>query len=142
LAARVPFEQSYLHDILEWVGSPDRPLFNTYINIIWHEGVDTPSKDESDDLLISWHLASWEDLAPTQPMPGKTAVDGLDVRILAEENLYLDVVRRGNGDAVDLVVRCDGGLMEREEVRRFAGQVVEEFGKIVEIIGGGDAGEV
>ena len=137
LAARVPFEQSYLHDILEWVGSPHEPLFNTYVNILWHEGADPPSKGESDDLLVPWQLGSWEDLAPTEPMPGKTAVDGLDVGIIAEENLYLDVVRRGDGNAVDFVIRCDGGLMEGEDVRRFAGEVVEEVCKIVEIIGGG-----
>ncbi|KAL2039087.1 hypothetical protein N7G274_008136 [Stereocaulon virgatum] len=141
LAARVPFEQSYLHDILEWVGSPHQPLFNTYVNILWHEGADVPSKDESDDLLQPWQLASWEDLTPTEPIPGKTAVDGLDVGILAEGNLFLDVMRE-NGDAVDFVIRCDYGLMGREEVRRFAGEVVQEVEKVLEMIGIGAKGEV
>lgn len=81
--------------------------------------------------MVPWQLGSWEELAPTEPMPGKTAVDGLDVGIIAEENLYLDVVRRGDGNAVDFVIRCDGGLMEGEEVRRFAGEVVEELARLL-----------
>ncbi|KAL9032018.1 MAG: hypothetical protein Q9196_000031, partial [Gyalolechia fulgens] len=35
LTARVPFEQSSLPDVLEWIGYSEKPLFNTFINILW-----------------------------------------------------------------------------------------------------------
>ena len=68
-------------------------------------------------------------------MQGKTAVDGLDVRIIAERNLYFDVARSLDRDTVDFVIRCDGGLMEEEEVRQFALKVAEEVVVLVRTIG-------
>ena len=135
LAARVPFEQSYLHDILEWVGSSHVPLFNTYVNILWHEGVNAPSSSSEDDLLVPWRPGSSSELAPTEPMPGRTAVDGMDVGMIAEKNLFLDVGRSFDGDAADFTIKCDGGLMEGEEVRRFAVEVTEEVIQLVQTIG-------
>lgn len=135
LAARVPFEQSYLHDILGWIGTAHVPLFNTYVNILWHEGMNTPSSSSEDDLLVPWRPGSSSELAPTEPMTGRTAVDGLDVGMIAEKNLFLDVGRSFDGDAADFTIRCDGGLMEGEEVRRFAVEVAEEVIQLVETIG-------
>ena len=142
LAARVPFEQSFLHDILEWVrgGTAHRPLFNTYVNVLWHEGVnDGPpsSSSSSTQLLVPWRPGSLSELlAPiTEPIPGETAVDGLDVGMIAKENLFLDVARNGESDAVDFVMRCDGGLIGgEEEVRRFAVEVAEEVGILANAI--------
>lgn len=36
LGRRTAFEQSYLHEILPWVGQTKGPLFNIYINLLWH----------------------------------------------------------------------------------------------------------
>ncbi|MCJ1458223.1 hypothetical protein MMC28_008594 [Mycoblastus sanguinarius] len=136
LAARVPFEQSYLHDILTWVtGSSDKPLFNTYVSILWHEGTSSNNNNNDDELLIPWRPRSFSELAPTEPMPGRTAMDGLDVGMVAERNLFFDVARGGDGDAADFMIRCDGGLMEgEEEVRRFGVEVAEEVGVLVQTI--------
>ncbi|KAL2048818.1 hypothetical protein ABVK25_010943 [Lepraria finkii] len=135
LAARVPFEQSYLHDILGWIGNAHVPLFNTYVNILWHEGMNAPSSSSEDDLLVPWRPGSSSELAPTEPMTGRTAVDGLDVGMIAEKNLFLDVGRSFDGDAADFTIKCDGDLMEGEEVRRFAVEVAEEVIQLVETIG-------
>lgn len=62
-------------------------------------------------------------------------MDGLDVGMIAEKNLFLDVGRSFDGDAADFTIRCDGGLMEGEEVRRFAVEVAEEVIQLVETIG-------
>ena len=137
LAARVPFEQSYLHDILEWIGYAQKPLFNTYVNILWHDDVDLAAPSAKEDaLLVPWQLGSWDDLAIAQPMPGKTAVDALDTGFLARENLYLDVSKSKTRDTVDFFARCDGGLMEEREVRLFMEDVAREVGMLVEEIGG------
>ncbi|CAD6589977.1 MAG: hypothetical protein ASARMPRED_004341 [Alectoria sarmentosa] len=145
LAERVEFEQSYLHEVLEWVGCGGKPLFNTYVNILSHEGAHgapSPPKmtktttTSSDPLFIPYQLSNLPlDPAPAEPTNhGKsTAVDALEVGHLAEKNLYLDVVRRVEDDCVDFGIRCDGELMEDEgAVRAFAGEIAGEVEKIVE----------
>ena len=152
LAERVEYEQSYLHEVLELVGCGGKPLFNTFVNILSHEGAHgapSPSPTttittttSSDPLFIPHQPANLPmDPAPAEPMnDGKTAVDALEVGYLAEKNLYLDVVRRVEDDCVDFGIRCDGELMDGGAVRAFAGEVAGEVEKIVGGIerGGGE----
>lgn len=146
LAERVGFEQSYLHEVLEWVGCGGKPLFNTFVNIIWHEGKTggSPSASSSsiertaitnvETLLIPWEPVNIStDLAMTKRMElGTTAVDALEVEYLAEKNLYLDVVRSVDDDCIDFGIRCDGELMDEGMVRAFAVDISEEVERIVQ----------
>ena len=145
LAERVDFEQSYLHEVLEMVGSGEKPLFNTFVNILSHEGKTRGSPSASststqtattsaEPLLILWEPANTSmDLAVTERMElGRTAVDALEVEYLAEKNLYLDVVRSVEDDCIDFGIRCDGELMDEEMVRLFANDISEEVDKIVQ----------
>lgn len=146
LAERVGFEQSYLHEVLEWVGCGGKPLFNTFVNILSHEGKTRDSPSESslssgttattsvEPLLIPWEPANiLMDLATTEPMElGRTAVDALEVGYLAEKNFYLDVVRRVENACIDFSIRCDKELMDEGMVRAFAIAISEEVEKIVQ----------
>jgi amino acid adenylation domain-containing protein len=144
LAERVEFEQSYLHEVLDWVGCGGKPLFNTFVNILSHEGArptsavsSTAITASSDPLFVPCQLGDIPmDIAPAEEMEyGKTAVDALDVGFLAEKNLYLDVVRSTEDDCVDFAIKCDGELMDEGMVRSFAGEIAGEVEKIVEVIG-------
>lgn len=145
LAGRVEFEQSYLHEVLEWVGCGGKPLFNTFVNILSHEGAARGSassslsstrtaKTSAEPLFVPWQPANiLMNPAPTEPMEqGKTAVDALDVGYLAENNLYFDVVRSLEDDCVDFGIRCDVELMNEGTVRAFANEIAEEVMQIVE----------
>jgi len=142
LAARVDFEQSFLHEVLEWVGYVGKPLFNSFVNILMYEGVRHPISAESSTRMATSDGPIFVpgqqgdipmDFAPTEPMMhGKTAVDGLELGYLAEKNLYLDVVRSVEDDSVDFGFRCDAELMDEGMVRAFAGQIAGEVVKIVE----------
>ena len=134
LAKRIPFEQSYLHDILDWVGFTNKPLFNTYMNILWHETERSP-KVSSDGLFIPRPHENTMDLASVDRREGKTAIDGLNVGIIAEWNLFLDVERSVEDDALHFGIRCDSELMDEGQVRRFASEVVEELTGLVQEIG-------
>lgn len=148
LAERVEFEQSYLHEVLEWLECGSQPLFNTFVNILSHErgGRDLPSPSpsspstgappttmSSDPLFIPCPLGNISmETAPADSMKkGRTAVDALETGYLAEKNLYLDVVRNVEDDCVDFGVRCDRELMDEGMVRAFAGEIAEEVEKIV-----------
>ena len=141
LAERVEYEQSYLQDVLELVGCEGggrTPLFNTFVNILSYEaGRGGPSSTtmSSDALFVPWQIGDIPINAATAE-DGKTAVDALDDGFLADENLYLDVVRRVEEDCVDFAIRCDWGLMDEGMVRAFAGEVAEGVVGIVEGIGG------
>ncbi|KAL2827575.1 hypothetical protein BDW59DRAFT_56080 [Aspergillus cavernicola] len=49
LADRVPYEQSSLVDILHWInpGNPGRPLFNTWVNLLWMQNAIPSSSNNS-----------------------------------------------------------------------------------------------
>ncbi|KAL8704289.1 MAG: hypothetical protein Q9201_002543 [Fulgogasparrea decipioides] len=128
LAARVPFEQSHLHDVLDWVGWEQKPLFNTFINILWSSEVDD-SQDGSEKLLSRWKDGDVENVIPYQRMPGRTAVDGLDTSFLADENFFLDVKKCAREDNLRLVARCDYGAMSEDKVQALLAQIGKEIAK-------------
>ena len=144
LAKRVEFEQSYLHEVLEWVGCGGKPLFNTFVNILSHEGGAQARQDPasssssttvSDPLFVPWqsvNYSSMEQIPKELGMHVKTTMDALDVGYLAEKNLYLDVARSVEDDCIDFGIRCDVELMDEETVRAFAVAVSEEVEKIVQ----------
>lgn len=153
LAERVEFEQSYLHEVLDWVGYGEKPLFNTFVNILSHDGARGPAcasssssttirritTASSDPLFVPWKLGNITlDPTPAEAMEhGRTAVDSLEVGYLAEKNLYLDVARSVQEDCVDFGIKCDEALMDEGMVRAFAGEIAEEVEKIAqEVLGG------
>ena len=149
LAERVEFEQSYLHEVLDWVGHKDKPLFNTFVNILSHEGArDLPPSSlstttSSEPLFVPYQLGIHPVDPTTEPIKhNKTAVDVLETRYLAEKNLFLDVARSVEDDCVDFGIRCDRELMDEIMVRAFARKITGEVEEIVEVIkrvGGGEA---
>lgn len=151
LAERVDFEQSFWHEIGEWVGGGGELMFNTFVNILadYRRGgvVSAPSSMGtsigSEPLFVPCELDNaLLDLAPVEgPECGETAVDTLDTGWLAEKNLYLDVVRRVERDCVDFAIRCDRELMDEEMVRVFAGEVAGEVEMIVDAVGRDGVGE-
>ncbi|KAL9011785.1 MAG: hypothetical protein Q9173_003401 [Seirophora scorigena] len=141
LADRVPFEQNYMQEILESVGWGRKTLFNTFVNILWGSWPRGSCGDAA-RLLTPWEDANLKDLAPSQRVPGRTGVDGLDTGVLAGENLFLDVLRCRDENEMRLVVRCDGGVLSLEEAQRFLDRVGEEMGKCVESDIGGGRGSV
>lgn len=144
LAMRVEFEQSYLHEVFEWVGCEEKPLFNTFVNILSHEGVaqarpasatSSSSTTVSDPLFVPWQSANISSMDPAPAELGvhvKTTVDALEVGYLAEKNLYLDVARSVEDDCIDFGIRCDVELMDEETVRTFAVAISGEVEKIVQ----------
>ena len=130
LAARAPFEQCHMYDVLDWAGIGQKPLFNTYINILW--GTDTKDRADDDLLLSPWTLGNPEDIALGNRAPGRTAVDGVNTSMLAEDNVFLDVQRDASKDSLSLVMRCDCGVFDKREAKNFLAQVIEETSKCVE----------
>ena len=158
LADRVEYEQKYLPEVLGWAGCGGEPLFNTFVNILSHEGPGRggpPPASTSDTLFVPWQIgettidtetstATTTTTAAAEIIP--TPISTLDTAFLADKNLYLDVVRRLEDDCVDFAIRCDGSLMDEGAARAFAEEVAREVGGIVEEIqrqeegGGGSKG--
>lgn len=141
LAERVGFEQSSLRNVLSFIRNEGdgngkvkgRPLFNCYANILWQDPPAPKSTGEK-DLFTPCHLGSSSDfLLPKEGnVWATTAVDALDTSFLADENLFLDINRDGSGDAIDMGVRCDAGVMDERQVREFVREIVEEVRLVIE----------
>ena len=143
LARRVPYEQSYLSEILSCVNKG--VLFNTYINILFPPpGSDSPSNSSFPSpskvthpplpplsTLTPLPLGSPIDFAPTYPIPGETAVDGLQWPLLARGGLFLDVAIRQQQDEggeghLDVGARGEGEGWDREMLERVVRGFAEE----------------
>ena len=164
LAERVDFEQSYLPEVLEWAGCGGEPLFNTFVNILSHErgarGPPAPSPSFSSSSSSSsttqpttsnpnpFFIPHPLRTIPTNTTPAEptthspTAVDALEVGYLAEQNLYLDVVRDVEDDCVVFALKCDGELMDEGVVRAFADEVGGEVEGIVRGLGRDGVGKL
>ena len=151
LAERVEFEQSYLHEVLDWVGCGGTPLFNTYVNILSQDGPRSPSSSSSsppppssNPLFTHYQpeTSLTQPITPPSPRePVKTAVDRLNTDYLAEQNLYLDVARSVADDCLEFGIKCDRELMDEEGMRAFAGAIMREVEWIMEaIVNEGDGG--
>ena len=131
-----------MSDVLEYVDMGGIPLFNSYVNIL---STFPPSMVSGgyavDDRPLFAAYPPPEDIqtelfaqTATPVMAqgsAQTAVDALETGYLADENLYLDVVRRDNDDCVDFAVKCDMQLMSEPEVRHFVNEISREVEKFV-----------
>lgn len=138
LGRRVPFEQSGLREVL---GEGGRPLFNCYVNVLWHEAQKEGGKQA--ELFTPYDLGDTADLVLGREQVEEggmdTAVDGLDTSFLAKENWFLDVGRDGVGDRVNFGVRWEavdqgeqGWTVNEDALRGFAEEVVSEVGLVIE----------
>ncbi|KAL8805520.1 MAG: hypothetical protein Q9182_001889 [Xanthomendoza sp. 2 TL-2023] len=134
LAEGVGHEQSYLGEVLRQVGSRERkengewPMFNSYVNIL------DDSRSAATELFMPFEVAEAERTDSVdekdEKLPSadatKTAVDMLETSYLADGNFYLDIVRRDQDDCVDFAVKCDGALLDKDGVRAFVDEMVQE----------------
>ena len=133
LAARVPFEQSNLYDIFKWIGWGPRPLFNTFVNILWRRiEADTRPEDKTEAFFSPWEAGKFDDLTPSLRLPGRSGVDGLDTSLLVDGNLFLDVQRCDSEDELRLSVRCDFEILSEGEAKLFLDRIGEEIRGCVE----------
>ncbi|KAL8821475.1 MAG: hypothetical protein Q9223_000483 [Gallowayella weberi] len=135
LAETVGYEQSFLGEVLKCVGNRERkqneewPLFNSYVNIL------DDSRSAATELFVPFEMAETdltrsvdeEDEKLATVGAKKTAVDMLDTSYLADRNFYLDIVRKDQDDCVDFAVKCDGALMDKDDVRAFVNEIVKEI---------------
>ena len=138
LGRRVPFEQSHLRNVLAWKDGLDPsgpetklvPLFNANLNLLWH-GKKSINKAAAESLWKPLDIGVPTDFASEEPIPGETAVDGLETGYLAAQNLFVDVGPAEVTDSIDFGVKCDFSLMNEEMVRGFVERVAAEIERIV-----------
>jgi hypothetical protein len=129
LSERVPYEQSSLHSIMFWTGSGSKPLFNTYINLLWHrERIELGPAQLFETLQVGVPT----DFAVKSLIPGKTAVDGLKAEWLAGENVFFDLGPNLDTDAIDISARCDKRLLGDDGLKRVMQVLVNEVRRAVE----------
>ena len=153
LAERVEYEQSYLHQVLEWVRPAGgerivQPLFNTVVNILslerpkWSPPPSSSAAAPSEPLFLPCNLdditanttnttATITNASPSETVQVPTAIDSLSVDYLSQQNLYLDVIRKRETDSVNFFVRCDPELMDEETVKAFVVEIAQETQKII-----------
>lgn len=128
LAARMPFEQDYLGDILQHVECHGKPLFNALINIHAYQ---EQKPDEEEQVLRHWTLPG--SATPTvSKICGRTAVDMLSTEMLTQSTCFLDVDFASRGDSVVLTARCDRQACSEEECKSLLENVTHQLNRLVE----------
>ncbi|BCS01581.1 nonribosomal siderophore peptide synthase SidC [Aspergillus luchuensis] len=134
LADRVPYEQSSLRNILQWI-SPEKPLFNTWVNLLWTQTTNTTSNC-SEDFFSPLRIGVPTDFIPEQPLAEEiTAVSALDTEFLPSENIFIDVGPDAKTDSIGFGVRVEGGVMDVEEVHKLVDEIAGEIEKIIGMLG-------
>mgnify|MGYP000902004013 CR=1 FL=1 len=144
LAHRVPYEQSSLRNILRWTGhdSPSTRLFNTWVNLLWHQAPTTTSTsrstatddDEPQPLFTLLPIGVPTDFCPPHPLPrGTTSIDLLDTSYLPDDNVFIDIALDPKTDSIGFGVRVEGsGAIDGEDdVRALIAEVAGEIESIV-----------
>lgn len=137
LGARVPFEQSSLRTAVKAFDPIAEQLpFNAYINLLWNKstlgGVAPSAEEELFSPLTGLGVPT--DYTSPKALPGRTAVDQLDISFLPPQQLFVDV---GPGeDGIVIGVRADAALMDEQRIREFVGSVEKEIFGCVESLRG------
>ncbi|KAK2764280.1 NRPS [Arachnomyces sp. PD_36] len=142
LAEQVPYEQSSLRDILNWLGfgnGETNPLFNVWLNLLWHNNDTTATSDPpgSASLFSPLSLSPPTDFLPEQHTPPTTPtpVSSLDQSHLPNSGLYVDIGPDQNTDSLSFGIRAEGGILTEDEVRDFIKNVGEEIQSAVREVG-------
>ena len=134
LADRISHEQTYVGDILQWIGLEKTPLFNTFINILWNKPTDTQSLEMHGNIVELSTDIDPTDFAPRKRVPGKGPLERFDTSFLADANMFLDAKRDEIGDCIQLVARCDKGVMGPEDAEKFVATMVAEVGRCIKTL--------
>ncbi|GAM42342.1 ferrichrome synthetase [Talaromyces pinophilus] len=153
LAGRIPYEQSFLSQILSrWKSDPDKSqgqdLFNVWVNLLWNESHRTVASASTDsnvfprkDMLTPLPIGVPTEFIPKeQPTPfhkDKTSIGALNTSFLPDQNIYIDIGPDGeNGDTLGFGVRVEGGAMQEDETQEFIGDIVSDLRLIIDVLSG------
>lgn len=137
LGRRLEFEQVDLKAIAErngWMG-----LGNVCVNLLWQRanaaGAAGGEGEEEGLELEPLRIGVPTDFAPKEKVRGRTAVDGIDGGWLRRENnLFVDVGRNEEADAIDVGVRYEGEALGEAEIEGLVREVAEELGRLVDAL--------
>lgn len=137
LGRRLEFEQVDLKAIAErngWMG-----LGNVCVNLLWQRanaaGAAGGEGEEEGLELKPLRIGVPTDFAPKEKVRGRTAVDGIDGGWLRRENnLFVDVGRNEEADAIDVGVRYEGEALGEAEIEGLVREVAEELGRLVDAL--------
>lgn len=132
-ARQLPHVQTELAQICQWVGCKEKPLFDTYLNLIWKPSRrdDHDGGEQDDDAVArtttaaaatatSWtqvKLGDPSDFAPREAIDVRTTIDGIAQRYLdcLSVALEVDVVLQPDQEHVGIGIHsASADVMDRE----------------------------
>ncbi|KAF9056962.1 hypothetical protein BDP27DRAFT_1372891 [Rhodocollybia butyracea] len=123
LGKRTAYEHTLLQDILGYVGLEEGPLFNIFVNLLWHG--DKIRTIRQDMLLSSLSIGPPTDYTSHKPFDLRSSVNSMDYSYLPKLGLYIDVVLNSDSQTLSVALRCHEALLDEERL----GHLVDLFGK-------------
>ncbi|KIY67738.1 putative peptide synthetase [Cylindrobasidium torrendii FP15055 ss-10] len=130
LGKRTRFEHSAVGDIVKQLGLTSEPLFNVFVNLMWH-GDKIRSVREGGLALENYSVGVPWDYVSHEPFVMNSTVDAMDCSYLPEAGLYADVVLNAQKNSLGVAVRCNETLMRKDELEEIVKLFGQEVGKIV-----------
>ncbi|EJD35974.1 acetyl-CoA synthetase-like protein [Auricularia subglabra TFB-10046 SS5] len=124
LATRAPHEQ--YDGTKEWEG-----LFNVYVNVLWHADRLWDDDAKMAGVLERMDVGDATDYAAHAPIPGRTAVDMLDISDIPKESVSIDLALNPRTGGVDVGVRCEGLLLGVPDIQRLVDAFVRNVRAMV-----------
>ncbi|KAF9641509.1 nonribosomal siderophore peptide synthase SidC [Lasiodiplodia theobromae] len=138
LGGRLEFEQVDLRGVVDrCVEGGWRALGNVCVNLLWQRSPAAGGGENGGDglELEPLRIGVPTDFAPKEKVVGRTAVDGIDGGWLRRENnLFVDVGRNEETDAIDVGVRYEGEALGEAEIEGLVRKVAEELGRLVDAL--------
>ncbi|EOQ99429.1 Nonribosomal peptide synthetase 2 [Wallemia ichthyophaga EXF-994] len=123
ISKRVLVEQDDNGEIARRVLGTSEPVFNVYINLLWH-AERIFSSDAS--ALSQVDIGPPSDYAASEKLDVDSSVREMDTRGVSRHALFLDVVLDAHADTVFVAARTTESVLDSEGVQRFIANVKEE----------------
>ncbi|KAK0642682.1 Nonribosomal peptide synthetase 2 [Lasiodiplodia hormozganensis] len=141
LGGRLEFEQVDLRGVVDRsVEGGWGRLGNVCVNLLWQRSPAAAAAAGGENggeglELEPLRIGVPTDFAPKEKVLGRTAVDGIDGGWLRRENnLFVDVGRNEETDAIDVGVRYEGEALEEAEIEGLVREMAEELGRLVDAL--------
>ena len=131
LARRIQYEQSYLGQVIDWMGLTNGPAFNMYLNILWH-----PSETHAPlnrDFLQPQAIDPAFGLDNAVGSPLNIGIDALKWPV-SSQGIWVDVALDADNDGVQIAAKCVGGLVDHKSLQGHLQHLGRETEAMVECL--------
>ncbi|TIB70322.1 acetyl-CoA synthetase-like protein [Wallemia mellicola] len=128
IARRTIVEQDHLGAIAKVVFNDGVPLFNVYVNILWHAEKIFSLNDSS---LMQMDVGAPTDFVSKDRIDVRSSVRELSTAGVSQDAVFLDIALDAQKDTVGVAARASESVMSSAELQAFIGKITTEIKSVI-----------